>query len=43
MRDMGFDTTLEVLIQFQGTDILIDNLYPTPERPKSKDESKRFK
>ena len=42
-RDMGFDTTQEVLIQVKGTDILIDNLYDTPERPVSRDESKRFK
>ena len=43
LRDMGFDSTQEVLIQIRGTDILVDNLYATPERPESKDESKRFK
>ena len=42
LRDMGFDETREVLVQVQGTDITVDKLIPTPDRPESPDEKKRF-
>ena len=42
LRDMGFNTKKEVLIQVRGTDIQIDRLYKT-RRPVSADEAKRFK
>ena len=43
LRDMGFDATREFLVQVQGTDIIVDKLVPTPNRPASPDEQKRFK
>ena len=42
LRDMGFNTREEVLIQVRGTTIQIDSLYQK-ERPVSRDEAKRFK
>ena len=38
LRDMGFDDTQEILVQVQGTDIMVDKLIPTPDRPESTDE-----
>lgn len=43
LRDMGFDAKSDVLIQVQGTEITVDKLIPTPDRPESPDEAKRFK
>ena len=43
LRDMGFDTTSDVLIQVQGTEVMVDKLIPTPDRPESPDETQRFK
>ena len=43
LRDMGFDAKNDVLIQVQGTEITVDKLIPTPDRPESPDEAKRFK
>ena len=42
LRDMGFDDTQEILVQVQGTDIMVDKLIPTPDRPESTDEQTRF-
>ena len=42
LRDMGFDETREILVHVQGTDITVDKLIPTPHRPASPDEKKRF-
>ena len=42
LRDMGFDARSDVLVQVQGTEITVDKLLPTPERPESPDESQRF-
>ena len=42
LLDMGFDTTSDVLIQVQGTEIMVDKLIPTPNRPESPDETQRF-
>ena len=43
LRDMGFDAKREFLVQVQGTEIIVDKLIPTPGRPASPDETKRFK
>ena len=43
LRDMGFDAKREFLVQVQGTEIIVDKLIPTPDRPPSPDETKRFK
>ena len=42
LRDMGFDEKREILVQVQGTEITVDKLIPTPARPESPDEAKRF-
>ena len=42
LNDMGFDPEKETLVQVQGTDIRVDKLVPTPQRPDSKDEKRRF-
>ena len=42
LRDMGFNAKREFLVQVQGTDIIVDKLIPTPDRPVSHDERKRF-
>ena len=42
LRDMGFDTTSDILIQVQGTEVMVDKLIPTPDRPESPDETQRF-
>jgi hypothetical protein len=43
LTDMGFDTNSEVQVTIQGTEILVDKINPTTDRPESPDESKRFK
>ena len=43
LRDMNFDAKREFLVQVQGTEIIVDKLIPTPDRPASPDETKRFK
>ena len=43
LDDMGFDPEREVLVQIEGTDVLIDKLVPTPTRPDSDDERGRFR
>lgn len=42
LTDMGFDPEREVLIQVDGTNIRVDKLVPTPRRPRSEDERRRF-
>ncbi len=42
LTDMGFDAEREVLIQVDGTNIRVDKLVPTPRRPRSEDERRRF-
>ncbi len=42
LRDMGFDAKREILVSVQGTEIIVDKLIPTPDRPESPDEKKRF-
>ena len=43
LRDMGFDLKRDTLIQVQGTEVTVDKLIPTPDRPKSPDEERRFR
>ena len=43
LNDMGFDPEKETLVQVQGTDIRVEKLVPTPQRPESKDEKRRFR
>ena len=43
LNDMGFDAEREVLVQVQGTEVRIDKLVPTPWRPDSPDEKRRFR
>ena len=43
LADMGFDPERETLVQVQGTDVRIDKLVPTPQRPDSPDEKRRFR
>ena len=43
LADMGFDPERETLVQIDGTDIRIDKLVPTPRRPDSPDEKRRFR
>ena len=43
LRDMGFDVKNELLISVSGSNILVDKLIPTTDRPESPDEKKRFK
>ena len=42
LNDMGFDPERETLVQVQGTDIRLEKLVPTPQRPDSEDEKRRF-
>ena len=42
LRDMRFNVDRQIAIQIQGTEILVDKLVPTPSRPESSDEQKRF-
>ena len=41
LRDMGFKNE-DYAIQINGNDIVVSKLIPTPERPRSDDEKKRF-
>ena len=43
LNDMGFDPEREVLVQVKGTEVLVDKLVPTPTRPDSPDEKRRFR
>ena len=43
LRDMGFDVERETLIQVQDTMVIVDKLLPTPSRPESGDERRRFR
>ena len=43
LRDMGFDLEREILIQVQGTELMVDKLIPTDSRPESDDERRRFR
>ena len=43
LRDMGFDARSDFVVLIQGTEITVDKLIPTPNRPESPDESRRFK
>ena len=43
LRDMGFDLKNELLISVSRSNILVDKLIPTTDRPESPDEKKRFK
>ena len=40
--DMGFDVDKELLIQVQGAELTVHKLIPTPDRPESADERRRF-
>ena len=42
LTDMGFNAEREVLVQVDGTNIKVDKLTPTPRRPRSEDERRRF-
>ena len=42
LNDMGFDPETETLVQVQGTEIRVEKLVPTPQRPDSLDERRRF-
>ena len=42
LNDMGFDPERETLVQVQGTEIRVEKLVPTPQRPDSGDERRRF-
>ena len=43
LHDMGFDMNQEILIQVEGTDLIVDKLIPTDSRPESADERRRFR
>jgi len=43
MKDMGFEDDKNLEISISGTEIIIDKLVPTPARPISDDEKRRFK
>ena len=43
LRDMGFNARSDFVVLIQGTEITVDKLIPTPNRPESPDESRRFK
>ena len=43
LTDMGFDATSDFVVLIQGTEITVDKLIPTPDRPESPDEVQRFK
>jgi hypothetical protein len=42
LTDMGFDLDKDLEVNITGTEIIIDKLVPTPSRPKSEDEKRRF-
>ena len=42
MNDMGFDIGTQVNVSVSGNEIVVDKLVPTPNRPRSGDEKKRF-
>ena len=43
LGDMNFDLDKEVAILFRGSEITVEKIVPTPDRPKSEDEKARFK
>lgn len=42
LDDMGFDVDREILIQVEDIEITVEKLVPTPSRPESADERRRF-
>ena len=42
LGDMNFDPDRDVAILFQGSEITVEKIVPTPGRPKSQDEKARF-
>ena len=42
LGDMNFDPDKEVALLFQGSEITVEKIVPTPDRPKSGDEKARF-
>ena len=42
LGDMNFDPDKEVAILFRGSEITVEKIVPTPDRPKSEDETARF-
>jgi virulence-associated protein VagC len=43
LMDMGFNVDKQVEIMMQGSDIIIEKIVTTPNRPRSADEKARFK
>ena len=42
LGDMNFDPDKEVALLFQGSEITVEKIVPTSDRPKSEDEKARF-
>ena len=42
LGDMNFDPDKEVALLLQGSEITVEMIVPTPDRPKSEDETSRF-
>ena len=42
LGDMNFDPDKEVAILFRGSELTVEKIVPTPDRPKSEDEKVRF-
>ena len=42
LEEMGFNVDKEIHIQVRGTQVAVDKLVPTPSRPESADEQRRF-
>ena len=42
LGDMNFDPDKEVAILIRGSEVIVEKIVPTPDRPKSEDEKKRF-
>ena len=43
LGDMNFDPDKEVVILFRGSEVTVEKIVPTPGRPRSRDEKRRFK
>ena len=43
LGDMNFDVDKEIVIAIRGADITVDKIVPTGDRPRSRDETSRFK
>ena len=42
LQDMNFNIDRHIAIQMEGTEVTVDKLVPTPSRPESADERRRF-